>query len=200
MRKIAHWLAAFLLLPSLALAQGYEVLDKPAVRDNNPETVLVHEFFSYACPHCYTFRPRLEAWAEKTEAPVEIVRVPVVFQPSWEPLAKAYYVAEVLGALDKIHVPLFEAIHAENRRILSEKQLVDFFVEQGLAREQVEQTFKSFPVDMKLRQAKQLADAYRIMSTPTLGVEGRYLLNPRASGGQEGMLAELEKLVRKEAE
>ena len=32
---------------------------------NDPKRVVVTEFFSYACPHCFAFNPSLNVWASK---------------------------------------------------------------------------------------------------------------------------------------
>ena len=46
----------------------------------------------------------------------------------------------------------------------------------------------SFGVQTKLRQAKQLAEAYKIDGVPALGVHGRYYTSGSLAGGNEQML------------
>jgi thiol:disulfide interchange protein DsbA len=197
MRKIAHLLLALSLLPALAVAApGYEVLDTP--QPTASEAVEVYEFFSYACPHCYQFRPLMEAWSEQAPEGVTIARVPVIFNESWALLAKAYYVADVLGAVEQTHKPLFEALHAEGRRFNDEQDVVDFYAELGLSRDRVAGAFDSFAVDMKMRQAERIARDYRVMSTPTVAVAGRYRVSPRTAGSQEHMIEVIDRLVGQE--
>src|SRR6185312_7425134 len=42
---------------------------------------------------------------------VVLVRVPAILQPEWEAGARAYYVAQALGILDKSHKATFDEIH-----------------------------------------------------------------------------------------
>ena len=41
----------------------YQVLDTP-VRTASESGIEVAEVFWYGCPHCYTFKPLVESWAE----------------------------------------------------------------------------------------------------------------------------------------
>lgn len=203
MQRIATWIMALALLvgASAAFAQagkGYEVLPTPQPTESK-DGVEVREFFSYACPHCANFRPLMHDWLEKS-APKEVrlVRTAVVFRDDWRPLAKAYYAAEVLGVLDKIHAPLFEAIHQKNQRFRNDGDLVDFFAAHGVPRDKAQGAFDSFAVDMKLRQGAQQLRGYRIESTPTVVVAGKYVVSPRTAGGHEGMIQTIDRLVRQE--
>jgi thiol:disulfide interchange protein DsbA len=54
----------------------------------------VIEFFSYGCPHCADLEPHLQAWLKRLPPDVQVRRVPVAFQPSWENLARVYYTLE----------------------------------------------------------------------------------------------------------
>lgn len=187
-------------LAAVASAQqrGYEVLPTPQPTEVK-EGVEVREFFSYACPHCFTFRPRMHDWLQQ-QAPkqAQLVRTPVVFRDDWKPLAKAYYAAEQLGVLDKIHVPLFEAMHVKNQRFKNDEDLVDFFAAQGVPRDKAAAAFKSFTVDMQLRKSAQSLRNYRIDSTPSVVVAGKYLVSPRTAGGQDRMIEVIDSLVRQE--
>lgn len=201
MQGIARWMAALLLLLATAVASaqnsGYTTLNPP-VATNNTEGVEVREFFSYACPACAAFEPHLSAWIERAPEQVRLVHVPVVFNESWKPFAQAYYAAEALGVVDKIHRPLFAALHEKKRRIRSEKDLVKFFAEQGVPAEQAENALNSFRVDMQLRQGNQAMRNYRIESTPTVVVAGKYVVTPRSAGGYAEAIALVDRLVRQE--
>jgi thiol:disulfide interchange protein DsbA len=199
MQGIIRWACAALLLVSAAVSAqgpGYSEL-KPA-RQPAQDGVEVREFFSYGCPHCFTFMPLFEAWKKTAPEQVKVVRTPVIFQESWKPLAEAYYVAESLGVLDKIHQPLFEAIHVKNRRFKTREDLVEFFVAQGVPRQQAADAFGSFRVDMLIRQSHQAMRDHRIDSTPTVVVNGKYVVSPRTAGGHQNMIQVIDQLVRQE--
>ena len=53
--------------------------------------------FSYGCVHCYRFDPAIEAWRVVEREGVSFRRLPAVFGKSWEPLARWFYTADVLG-------------------------------------------------------------------------------------------------------
>jgi hypothetical protein len=54
---------------------------------------------------------------------------------------------------------------------------------------------KSFSVQTKMRQAKQLADAYDIDGVPTLGVHGRFHTSGSLAGDNMRALAVAEALI-----
>lgn len=203
MRRFLPALLALLLASAPAAAQftaGKDFEQLPAPQPTEAGAVEVREFFSYGCPHCFTFRPRMHDWlAKQPEGRVNFVRTPVVFNESWRPLAKAYYVAEAMGAVDKIHVPLFEAIHVKNQRFRGQDDLIEFFVAQGLERDQVKAMFGSFSVDARVRQAEQITRNFRIMSTPSVAVDGRYVVSPGKSGGHDRMIEVIDSLVSRAA-
>lgn len=200
MQVIARWLGVLLLFATAAAAAqggGFTRLN-PVQPTASQDRVEVREFFSYACPHCFTFKPKLEAWLKQAPEQVTFVRTPVVFQEAWRPLAQAYYAAEALGVLDKIHQPLFEAIHVKQQRFRNADDLIAFFAEQGVPRERAAEVFASFRVDMLMRQGAQALRSYRIESTPTVVVNGKYVVTPNTAGGQERMIEVIDRLVRQE--
>ncbi|NLO81055.1 MAG: thiol:disulfide interchange protein DsbA/DsbL [Xanthomonadaceae bacterium] len=200
MQGIARWLAALMLFATAAaVAQsgGYTTLNPP-VPTSNDGTVEVREFFSYACPACAAFEPHLSAWVAEAPEEVRVVHVPVVFNESWRPFAQAYYAAEALGVVERIHRPLFQALHVEKRRLGSEKELVRFFAEQGVPEDEARAALNSFRVDMLMRQGAQAMREFRIESTPTVVVAGKYVVTPRSAGGYAEAVALIDRLVRQE--
>lgn len=202
MQRIANLCLALVLLAGTALAAPFQAGKDYTVLPTAQPTgdgVEVLEFFSYLCPHCYSFRPLMHDWLDgKAPEGVDFSRVPVVFRDSWRPFAQAYYAAEVLGVLDKIHKPLFDAIHAQRKEFKSLDDIADFFAQQGVAREEALKALNSFAVDMKVRQSGQALRSYRIDSTPTVVVAGRYVVTPRSAGGHERMIEIIDALVRQE--
>jgi len=204
-QRITRWCLALVLslVATAALAaapeagKDYVVLERPQ-STVDPNVVELREFFSYGCPHCSTFEPRFKQWLKQAPVPVKLVQVPVVFHESWAPLAKAFYAAEALGMLDKLHRPLFDAIHVNNLKLRNDESVVDFFVQQGVARDKAEEAMKSFHVDTNMRQNKRLLRDYRIESTPSVVVNGKYLVSPSGAGGQPRMLEVIDALVRQE--
>jgi thiol:disulfide interchange protein DsbA len=124
--------------------------------------------------------------------------MPGVFARTWVPHARAFYTAEILGVLDKIHTPLFEAIHEQHRKIGDEDSLARFFAEHGVADEDFREAYNSFSVDTKTRQALTASKDYGITGVPSVIVNGRFRSSARLTGSYEDLLKVLDTLVDKE--
>jgi protein dithiol oxidoreductase (disulfide-forming) len=177
---------------------GYEAIS-PAQPTANPDKVEVIEFFWYGCPHCFEFEPTLKAWLKTKPANVEFIRIPAVFSEKWGRHAKAYYVAEALGVVDKVHDDFFDAIQVKNAELETEDQLAKFFVEHGVKESDFHDAFNSFMIDAKMRQAPQVAGKYGITGVPTVIVNGKYRTNGSLAGGHEKMIAVMDELIKKES-
>jgi thiol:disulfide interchange protein DsbA len=151
--------------------------------------VEVVEFFSYACPHCYAFEPALDAWARKQPADVAFRRVPVSFLMNAENFQRLYFALEALGKVEALQRRVFEAFHVQKNRLSSVDAIADLVAANGVDRAKFLETFNSFGVQTKQRQAKQLQEAYKVDGVPALGVQGRFYTSPSLAGG-EGMPVE----------
>ena len=193
MKIMTKWLSA-VLLPFVISTAGaaadyvegtqYTRLASPQPT-SAPDKVEVVEMFSYACPHCFHMEAELEEWLKAKPDDVVFVRLPVVFRPDWEVLAKAYFTAEILGVLDKTHEALFEAIHEKNQKFPDEAAMQAFFVSQGVSAEDFKKTFDSFEVDMKVRNAKDMTRRYAITGVPTFIVNGKFSTSASLVAGDE---------------
>jgi thiol:disulfide interchange protein DsbA len=193
MKITTKWLSAFLLpfVISTAWATAdfvegvqYKRLASPQPT-SAPGKIEVVEVFSYACPHCFHLEPELEEWLKAKPDDVVFVRLPAVFRPEWEPLAKAYFTAEILGVLDKTHEALFEAIHEKNQRFGDEAAMQAFFASRGVSAEDFKKTFDSFAVAVKVNNAKLMTRRYGIEGVPTLIVNGKFSTSGTLAGANE---------------
>jgi thiol:disulfide interchange protein DsbA len=181
-------------MPGLALAQGAPVEGKDYVRLAQPVPmpssgkVEVVEFFGYWCPHCNSFEPAIEAWSKKLPANVSFRRVPVAFSAPQEPYAKIYLALEAMGQLDAMHRKVFTAIHVQRQRLEKDADISAFVSANGLDAAKFMDTYKGFTVASKFKQARQLADAYKIDGVPTIGIHGRFLTSPSLGGSCEHAL------------
>jgi thiol:disulfide interchange protein DsbA len=158
--------------------------------------VEVIEFFWYGCPHCNQFEPMLDAWQKKLPADVVFRRVPVAFRP--EPFTehqKIYYTLEALGKVDDLHRKVFFAIHNERQRLDKPAEIAAWMGKNGLDAAKYTEMSNSFAVQTKLRQAKQLAEGYKIDGVPAMGVHGRFFTSGSLAGGNTQMLQVTEYLV-----
>ena len=179
----------------------YQKLPVP-VDTRNPAKLEVVEVFSYLCPHCYALQPPLERWRQTLPADVDFRRLPLVTQ-RLEPFARAYFTAEALGVTERIHKPMFEAIHQHGIDMSRPAVVRRLFVrEGGVADADVAETIESFGIRSRVRQAEAEAHLFRIAATPTLVVNGRYLAEVPMAGSPEAMflvvnyLLELERTAK----
>ncbi len=196
--------ASFMLIGTsqAGFDEGIEYMSiTPPVATGNPDKVEVVEMFWYGCPHCYSFEPKLEKWKKSLPDNVELIRVPAIFpgRPAWELHARAYYTAELLGVLDKIHAPFFDAIHRKRQNLNSKAALAEFFEKYGVNKNDFNQTMDSFGVQMKVTRAADLTRRYGIGGVPTLVVNGRYQTHGSLTNGQAGMLNVVDFLIKKES-
>jgi len=156
----------------------------------NAAKIEVVELFWYGCPHCYALEPQLSAWVKKLPADVTFKRVPGIPRPDWAPMAKAYYALESLGLVEKLHVPLFEAIHKQKAlRPDDELGAIDWITKQsGMDRKKVEEAFKSFSTNTKLTRAMQTFRASGATGVPSLIIDGKYITSSTMAGGNQEVL------------
>lgn len=200
--RAAAALLAFTLVAG-ASAQGMvEGRDYAKIKNPQPvetgKNIEVIEFFSYGCPHCGTLEPSLQTWLKNKPADVQLRRIPVVFQPRWESLARAYYTLEAMGEENKLSPDVFTAIHAKGNQLWNDKEFFDWAAAKGLDRKKVEDLYGSFTVVGKVNRAKQVAQAYQIQSVPTIIVDGKFTTGPeRLPNAHAGVPAAIDALVVK---
>jgi protein dithiol oxidoreductase (disulfide-forming) len=186
-----------------ALAQGM-VEGRNYLRLKNAQpietgkNIEVIEFFSYGCPHCGELEPNLQSWLKSKPADVQFRRIPVVFQPKWENLARAYYTLEAMGEESRLAMDVFTAIHGRGNQLSNDKEFFDWAASKGLDRKKVEDLYGSFTIVGKVNRAKQLAQAYQVQSVPTIIVDGKFTTGPeRQPNGHAGVPAAIDALVVK---
>ncbi len=185
------------LLKAEPASAGYETLS-PAHPTQNPDKIEVIEFFWYGCPHCYSFEPALEKWVKNKPENVDFIRQPVAFNELWGKHAKAYYTAEALGVVDKVHADFFDAIQNKKEKLDTEEELAKFFKAHGVDETQFHEAYNSFVVDAKMRQAPVIASSYGITGVPAIVVNGKYKTNGTLAGSQDKMIEVMNKLIEQE--
>lgn len=179
------------LAPFAARAQQAAYMElNPPLPVETPDKIEVLEFFWYGCIHCYNLEPKIDTWLKTLPKDVEFRRVPAVFNDRWALDASIFYTLEALGLLDKLHRPLFDAIHRGRLRTDKWPELSAWLETQGVDAKQFETTVKSFGVQSKTKRAIRLTTAYKIDGTPAMAVHGRYTV---PSG--EGILDTVNRLV-----
>ncbi len=177
--------------------KGYEIIS-PAQPTQHPDKIEVIEFFWYGCPHCYSFEPLLDNWSKNLPKNVEFIRQPAAFNELWSKHAKAYYTAEALGIVDKVHADLFDAIQNKKESLDTEEALSKFFIAHGANETQFKEAYNSFVVDSKMRQAPLMAARYGITGVPAIIINGKYKTNGTLAGSHEKMIEVMNQLIKQE--
>ena len=191
-------------LPGRARAQGagpvegidFQPLARPISVPANGKIEVI-EFFWYACPHCFTFEPILEAWMAKLPADVHFRRVPVGFDAGKEMHQRIFYTWEALGLVEKMHLKTFQRFHEQHEPIDSSRDMQEFAQENGLDLARVGQAWDSFSVQSKCREAKRLEDDYGIEHMPEMAIGGRFVAIAQPSGGPASVLASTDWLLNR---
>lgn len=201
--RLAHLAAALILSLSAPLASAaeagkdYAVLS-PAQQTENRGKIEVIEFFAYTCPHCFELEPDLNAWARKLPKNVVLKRQPVIFNESWEPMARAFFALDAMGALGRLHAEMFNAIHIEDKNLTHPEDFFDWGAKKGLDRARLKAAYESFATGTKVARAKQLQRVYKVNGVPALAVNGKYLTSSSMTGSNARTLAVAGELIAKE--
>ncbi|HET8696784.1 MAG TPA: thiol:disulfide interchange protein DsbA/DsbL [Gammaproteobacteria bacterium] len=168
--------------------------------DPSSKQVVVEEFFNYICPACFGFEPLLLSWTSKLPEYAKLVHVPATFRPDFMQYARAYYAAEALGVADKTHAAVYEAIHVTHKIPAEgdkpdEEKIAAFYAGFGVDKAQFLSTMKSFGVETKLKRATERMQRSRVSGTPSLVVNGRYLVRGQST---QDMLRIASYLIEKE--
>lgn len=176
----------------------YTVLESP-VATGNENKIEVVEAFWYGCPHCYSFEPRLVSWIESAPSDVEFVRFPAIFGGQMKAHAQIFLTAENLDVIEITHDPVYQALILERKNLQTEAEIGDLFESLGIEQEEFTKSFNSFSVRTKLEQALKRTQAYQLAGTPSMVVNGKYLVMAgEAVKTHEEVLQVIDFLIEKE--
>ncbi len=188
MKLISRLLLTLALLPLAAcaadgapLVAGDDYIEIPGGTPYAPldGKVEVVEVFGYTCPHCAHFEPQLEQWTARQPKYVRFTPVPAAFGGIWDTFARAYYAADALGVARRSHLAMFQAIHDKRSmpvQNVAPEELAAFYAGYGVPQQRFIDTLRSDAVDARLKAAREFALRSKISGTPSLVVNGRYLV------------------------
>jgi len=163
-------------------------------------SIQLMEAFSYMCSHCNTFEPYIADWLTRKPEHVKFVRVPVIFgRQTWELYARAYVTAELMGVANDAHPSMMDALWKEKKIMRSMEEIGDFYSAFGVSASDFLATSKSFAVDARMRKDQRLTQTYGVNGTPTLIVNGKYLIRgSKAVPNYDVMLDVVDTLIAQE--
>jgi thiol:disulfide interchange protein DsbA len=165
---------------------------------SSPDQVEVAEFFMHSCIHCYNLEPYVQAWLESKPDYINFVRVPTTWNPTVRMHAQAFYTAEALGKVEEMHQPMFREMHVNGNYLETPDAMANFFESHGVSREDFSAIFNSFSITTKVNQADELGRRYRVDSTPTIIINGKYTTGTGMAGGYEELFELIEALAAAE--
>jgi thiol:disulfide interchange protein DsbA len=184
MKKLKALLVSALFFPVALMAaqfeegKHYEVIAEQATA--KPE---VKEYFSFYCPACFGYEPKVQALAKQLPAGTELKKVHVDFLKHATPeiqatLAKAYLVGKNLGKGNEVSSAFFKHIHVDRKTFASDDDIKAVVVATGVDAATYDKAIKSFTVAGGVKQMKKEQDALsarRVLSSvPTFIVNGKY--------------------------
>jgi thiol:disulfide interchange protein DsbA len=149
--------------------------------------VVVEEFFNYICPACNSFEPQFAAWTAQLPPNVKLVHIPAAFRADFVQYARAFYAAQSFGLVDETHKAVYDAIHrahvlpAEGDKP-DEERIAAFYAEFGVDTQEFLAAMQSFGVDYKISRGTEHMQRSRVPSTPSIVINGRYLVRGATYG------------------
>jgi protein dithiol oxidoreductase (disulfide-forming) len=202
--------AALLLATTLALAvtahaagsfiegMNYRLVEPPQPVDAAPGTVEVVEFLWYDCQSCFVVQPALERWLGGRGDVVSFRRMPAVVGGHMVFHARTFFAAETLGVLDRVHMPLYTALHRHGRKLDEEELLAEFFAEHGVDRTRFLTAFRGSATAARVRNAQLMSRRYELQGAPSFVVNGKYRVDATMVRNAEMLLEVVDYLVDRE--
>jgi thiol:disulfide interchange protein DsbA len=139
----------------------------------------------------------MDAWEKKMPRDVALVYVPAVFNPTWEVSARTFYALEALGLRKQLHDELYNAWN-DNVLLTDEASTEDFLSKHGVDRKKFSDAYNSFSMQSQVVRAKQMGQLYGIRGTPTIIVDGKYLVTGLSPAETVQVMAYLVDKARRE--
>ncbi len=202
MRFFRHMFAVLALLSAtcaqaqVVAGRDYTILNAPQPISSGKK-VEVLEFFFYGCSHCYHLHPFMTEWEKKMPKDVSLEFVPVIFNDSWEPMAHTFYALEAMGKIKQLHDPLFQAWN-QNIDLSDEAKISEFVGKYGVDRSRFDADYNSFTVSSKIARSNQMVQNYGVRGTPTIAVDGKYVISGLQPQETIRVLDEVIKIARKD--
>ena len=142
--------------------------------------VEVVEVFAYSCGHCAAFDPLVGAWKKRLPSDVRFTMLPAAFSDQ-DNFGPAFFAAEATGVIDRVHTPLFNAMHIERnlRPNASADDIIAVMAKHGGNPAQLKSTMQSFAVKAQIARTRQFMQRTGVNATPTVIVNGKYRVNGR---------------------
>ena len=142
----------------------------------------------------------LDDWLEARGDGVNLIRNPTVAGESWRLLAQTYYTMLDLNLLTEMHKRFFIEIHQLGNNFRSAEEIADWFDGKGTTRAEFLTAFNSANIQRRLANADNLNRQLKIVTIPSLVVNGKYLVSVNREVGPKRMLEVVDYLIKQESQ
>lgn len=175
------------LASSQSLQEGvhYRALGNP-VNVSIPEgkVGLIQEFFWYGCVHCYNLDPAVVEFMEQLPDHLAFEEVPATFSDVHQLHARLFYAWQMLGLPKQTHQAIYDEIFVRNNHLRNERAVLQFMAQRGVNSDELRSMMNSFTVQTKVRAAQNLTAGAQVRGTPSVLVNGRYMVEAGLPGVQ----------------
>jgi len=143
-------------------AEGVNYIElNPSQPTIDSSRIVITEFFSYQCPHCFSFDPVLESWADELPDDVVFERVPIsIGYQQWVPIAQAFHALRAMGQLEERHMSIFRAIHVNGEQLYDKASIVEWLRDRGIDTDAFSDMYDSFSITRLVRGGEQKSIAH----------------------------------------
>ena len=168
-----------------------------------PGKLEVLEVFSYGCIACNSALPAMNNLKASlpSDTVMNFLHASFIPQEAWPMFQQAWLTAKALGIAESTHDMMFAAIWETGEIPLLDRasgrvrqplptieDAARFYARHSKVKEaQFLETAKSFAISTQMKRSDELIKGWRIPSTPSLVVNGRYLINNQEVGSWDGI-------------
>jgi len=194
--------------------KNYFLVDPPQPTATG-DKVEVLEVFSYGCPACNSFEPRMHQLKQSLPRNAQMAFLHASFNTaeSWPVFQRGYFAAQSLGIADKAHQGIYDAIWKTgeigivdpNSGGLKRQQPTINDVAKtyerltGVKRADFLAAANSSATDTRMRLADQQIEAMRVPGTPCIVINGKYRVNLDSIRSVEELVDMVKFLVSQES-
>ena len=168
-------------LQACAVEQWSEGTHYVKISDEATAEPEVLEFFSFWCPHCYSFEPIVAQVKEKLDDGVKFQKVHVNFMGFTGPdvqdaATRAMLVARNLGKETQLNGAVFKYIHVQRSHVTNLNDLRNIYIVNGVDGDEFDKLAGSFGVNSQLQKNNKVIQQYRehLRGVPNFIVNGKY--------------------------
>ena len=156
----------------------YELLN-PTVETGQGDKIVVQEYFWYGCPACRNFETFLKPWQDSLASDVVVEKIPATPNDITLLHAQIYYVRQSIQSEDDLDSDLFDlTIRIKNSSTEDQiKEFGTYFEEYQIGEDSLRVLIQSTDIQAKVDAAVLWKAETGAASTPTVVVDGKYIMN-----------------------